>query len=67
MSLTLSNVKGYKTMQLQNQPACMVDHLGLKPVCLNVFSLQKHSTATEQTIYWPLRLRAIQQYISLCI
>ncbi|XP_055359525.1 P2X purinoceptor 7 isoform X1 [Betta splendens] len=27
--------------QLPNPPSCMVDHPGLEPVCLNVYSLQK--------------------------
>uniref|UniRef100_A0A672GPJ1 Uncharacterized protein n=1 Tax=Salarias fasciatus TaxID=181472 RepID=A0A672GPJ1_SALFA len=46
------------------QPSCMVDHPGLEPVCLNVYSLQK-ACQIYGADYGPLRLRGIHQYAML--
>ena len=63
MSLTLSIFKvTRRLLQLQNPTTCMVDHPGLEPVCLNVYSLQNASNVYRAD-YGPLRLRGIEQYV----
>lgn len=45
--------------QLPEPPSCMVNHPGLKPVCLNVFSLQNVFNLYRAD-YGPIRLRGIE-------
>nr|XP_055049595.1 P2X purinoceptor 7-like [Misgurnus anguillicaudatus] len=47
-----------RLQQVENPPACMVDHPGLEPVCLNVFSLQ-NAYNIFRADYGPLHLRGI--------
>ncbi|XP_078025266.1 P2X purinoceptor 7-like [Epinephelus lanceolatus] len=47
-----------RLQQLPEPPSCMVDHPGLEPVCLNVFSLQ-NALNIYRADYGPLRLRGI--------
>ena len=61
MSLTLSIFKvTRRLLQLQNDTKCMVDHPGLEPVCLNVFSLQ-NALNIYRADYGPLRQAGIQR------
>ncbi|XP_078025797.1 P2X purinoceptor 7-like [Epinephelus lanceolatus] len=45
--------------QLPEPPSCMVNHPGLEPVCLNVFSLQNVFNLYRAN-YGPIRLRGIE-------
>ncbi|XP_026106003.1 P2X purinoceptor 7-like [Carassius auratus] len=48
-----------RMQQLEVTPSCMVDHPGMDPVCLNVFSLQ-NAFNIYRADYGPLRLRGVQ-------
>lgn len=51
-----------RLLEVEGNLKCMVDHPGLEPVCLNVYSLQ-NACQIYRADYGPLRLRGIHQYV----
>ncbi|KAL2093123.1 hypothetical protein ACEWY4_010435 [Coilia grayii] len=58
--LEIPQVVTRRLREVEGQLTCMVDHPGLEPVCLNVYSLQ-NAGQIYRADYGPLRLRGIHR------
>ena len=55
-----------RLQEVEGNLKCMVDHPGLEPVCLNVYSLQ-NASQIYRADYGPLQLRGIHRYVLFLI
>ncbi|KAL2080732.1 hypothetical protein ACEWY4_024525 [Coilia grayii] len=60
LEIQIPHVVTRRLREVEGQLTCMVDHPGLEPVCLNVYSLQ-NARQIYRTDYCPLCLRGIHR------